>query len=167
MQLSSLPGPLDQQQRKRLKTRKEVEGQSSTPKGQLCHWQEIPGLQEGGSAGRQKKNGTMEKEKHIGPLIKKSWHNMIHSAFQHLSHLEVSIKQGFAGVTWQWLPTGGRIRVGLSFWLVTQVILVIHWSPSLTVWGILRAMHICKYKKLVSGNLSALEVFWYQSVRGR
>lgn len=77
------------------------------------------------------------------------WHNQ---PFLGLSHLEVSIKQLFAGVTWQWLPTGGRVRVGLSFWLITQVLLVIHGSPSLTFWGIVRTTYIYKHKKLVRGK---------------
>lgn len=71
------------------------------------------------------------------------------------SHLEVSIKQWFTGVTWQWLTTGGRIRAGLSFWLITQVLLVIHGSPSLAVWDILWATHFYRYKKVVVENLKA------------
>lgn len=52
MQLSSLPGPLDKAQRRRLRTWEAVEGQSSTPRGQLCHQWEFPGLKEGNSGGR-------------------------------------------------------------------------------------------------------------------
>lgn len=62
------------------------------------------------------------------------------------SYLEICIKQWFTGVSWQWLPTWSRIRVGLSFWLITKVVLVIQGSSSLTVWSILRAAHIFKYK---------------------
>lgn len=53
--LSDLPGLLDEERkRKMMRILEDVQSQRSTPRGQLCHWQESPGLQEWRSGRRDR-----------------------------------------------------------------------------------------------------------------